>query len=1097
MQHKKRTQFWLSTLLSLAMFLPGVTKSQVTIGDKTAPQPFSLLEISTVNQKRGLRLPQLSTAERDALDLASNPAAAEGLTIYNTTTACFEYWNNKWVSLCRGQADITFDGGDPTDPSFPAEGAERGPFTPHDDPDCTAQNPAYTITVMSGGDYLHITVLNPTTGQFNVTMIENPTVVSRSAIVRVTNDCTREFKEFLFAQDGAAGLCDPSATPPAISSYNGTSLCGNGAAYLYLTNSTDGTDYVWSLNGREVARNVAGYTATQPGIYVVYAGAIGCDTPAPASIAVTEGTSGAPAPVTIIVGENNGFVCSDLDEVTLYASTSAPSSVVWYKDGLKVSEKTGTSISAGIGKWFAVVEDGGCSSIPSNSITVQLDPNAGSAIPAPAFTINGTAASGTVSVCSGGTMLLDITNPQAGVTYTWYVNNDIKGMGTSYELSMIGINSDFVLQCIATNGFQCSSAGVSHINVSFGLAPSRPVIQSSANGALCGGSSTLTTSATASKYRWYKDGSLLTVTTDPNNTYTVSELGAYSLQIVDEQGCVSDMSLPLNITQNSGYGMVSITPQITSVNQNDVRTFTAIINPEDSESSYTWTITGATPATATGKTVAVTFGATGTAQISVLAVNACTPSGVTASESIDVQANCTDAAITAYTPASKMATIIGGGSVSLTVTPNGNPSAFTYQWYNSGGIIAGAVSQSYSASVADTYYCKVQATCVGAIVTSDNFTVSIITIPDDSRIGGGFLSGRTCFDIAQSNFGSSCGDQASRTVNKADFTQASVNTQIYTFTKAATGTVQNVRYAIKDPEGVLLATQSLSGTIEAGTMTYATTTLTLNFKTNLNSSSAMPLIVGRTRNQAAKLTINIIYNDGINDVKVPLTASIQDCACCGAMTTSGKWLNFMCHNLGADESLDPMTYVYGNANGSGGTLGYLYQWGRQSDGHEQRNSPITTTLAANSAATSPSIVIGKFVSDANNSDWISPSNSNLWGATKTANDPCPLGWRVPTQAEWGSIFRGGATNGAPGAATANTWTWTGNGYKVGGALFLPAGGSRSVSSGVNSVGILGGYWSSTANSSNGSYTLVITGSSVNFGSYYPRVNGFSVRCVQQ
>jgi len=1086
-------------LVVMLLLTSGVMQSQVKIGALSPPEEFSLLELTASQVKGGLRLPQLSTEERDALNLSANLEAAEGLTIYNTTTKCIEYLNNaKWISLCRGQANITFDGGDPTQPSFPYEGAERGPYTPHDDPNCTAQNPAYTLTVMSGGDYLHITVLNPTTGQFNVMMDENPTAVSRSAIVRVTNNCTREFREFLFMQDGAAGLCNPSAIPPAISSYNGTSLCGgHGAAYLYLKIPTDGTGYVWSFNGREVARDIAGYTATQPGTYTVYAGAIGCDTPAPASITVTEGTSGAPTPSPMITGQNNGIVCSPTGEVTLYAVASASGTVVWYKDGLRVAEKTGTTISAGVGNWFAVVENGGCSSLPSNSIKVQFDSNASAAIPAPVFTINGVVASGNVSVCSGGSLLLDVMNPQAGVTYTWYVDNNSKGTGTSYAINMAGMSSDFVLQCIATSAFQCSSAGVSQINISLGSAPSRPVIQNSSNGALCGGYSTLSTSSTASKYLWYKDGSLLSETIDPIHVYTASELGTYSLRIVSEQGCVSEMSFPLNITQHSGYGAISITPQITSVNQNDVRTFTATINPEDSESVYIWNIIGATPEVANGKTIAIMFDAVGTAQISVSATNACTPGGVSISESIEVQANCMDAAITAYAPASKTATIIDKGSALLMVTPNGNPSTFTYQWYNGGGAIGGAVSQSYSASAAGTYYCKVQATCGGAVATSNNFTVSVINIPDNSRIGGGYLSGRTCFDIAQSNFDTSCGDMASRAANKADFTQASVHTQIYTFTKAATGTVQNVRYVIQDPEGVLLATQPLSETLVDGTMTAATVTLTLDFKTNLNSSIATPLIVGRTRDQAAKVTINIVYNNGTWDVKVPLTASVQDCACCGAMTTSGTWLNFMCHNLGADESLDPMTYVVGNADGSGGTLGWFFQWGRPADGHQLRNSGTVATLATNSTATAPAAVVGKFITSSSSpNDWIATPNNSLWGATKTDNDPCPPGWRVPTQVEWGSIFSNAAA-GAPSTATANTWTWTGNGFKVGSALFLPAGGSRSYNGSINvAPGLSGTYWSSTSNG-NSAYTASITGASVSHVNFFPRGNAFSVRCVQQ
>ena len=134
MKSTKRSKFRLSAILLLAMFLPLVAKSQVTIGDKTVPHSFSLLEITTVNQKGGLRLPQLTTAERNALNPSSNATEGKGLVIYNTDNNCIEYWNlTKWVSLCKGNADIVFtkpggdpgnplDRVDPTQPPFLAEG---------------------------------------------------------------------------------------------------------------------------------------------------------------------------------------------------------------------------------------------------------------------------------------------------------------------------------------------------------------------------------------------------------------------------------------------------------------------------------------------------------------------------------------------------------------------------------------------------------------------------------------------------------------------------------------------------------------------------------------------------------------------------------------------------------------------------------------------------------------------------------------------------------------------------------------------------------------------------------------------------------------
>ncbi|GHT15892.1 hypothetical protein FACS189426_23730 [Bacteroidia bacterium] len=91
--------------------------SQVTIGASEAPRDFSVLEL--MSDIKGLRLPQLTTAQRNTLGsaLTLDPSnAPAGLTIYNTETNCLEYWNKQeWISLCD----------DVTNPALPLPGAGR------------------------------------------------------------------------------------------------------------------------------------------------------------------------------------------------------------------------------------------------------------------------------------------------------------------------------------------------------------------------------------------------------------------------------------------------------------------------------------------------------------------------------------------------------------------------------------------------------------------------------------------------------------------------------------------------------------------------------------------------------------------------------------------------------------------------------------------------------------------------------------------------------------------------------------------------------------------------------------------------------------
>jgi len=169
---------------------------------------------------------------------------------------------------------------------------------------------------------------------------------------------------------------------------------------------------------------------------------------------------------------------------------------------------------------------------------------------------------------------------------------------------------------------------------------------------------------------------------------------------------------------------------------------------------------------------------------------------------------------------------------------------------------------------------------------------------------------------------------------------------------------------------------------------------------------------------------------------------------------------------------------------------------------------------------------------------------------KTLNDPCPPGYRVPTQDEWrrmgnyncnptssGANFStptdithttngltwvavrcGGGdciasnaswVNNTPGSGYAvyRTADWTASGLASGASLisasapepflFLPTAGARSTSSGnVSSVGTYGYYWSSSI-SGQLAYILSISATTVFPSSTGSRTGGFSVRCVAE
>ena len=130
--------YQLSIIIILFFALP--IKAQVNVGSADNPHPFSILELTTALKEGGLRLPQLSNTDRDKLHPESDPAAAQGLVIYNTDNNCVEFWSGSaWVDLC---ADVA-----PAATCVAAPG-QPGEITGNQTP-CIADGGAQTYSISS------------------------------------------------------------------------------------------------------------------------------------------------------------------------------------------------------------------------------------------------------------------------------------------------------------------------------------------------------------------------------------------------------------------------------------------------------------------------------------------------------------------------------------------------------------------------------------------------------------------------------------------------------------------------------------------------------------------------------------------------------------------------------------------------------------------------------------------------------------------------------------------------------------------------------------------------------------------------------------
>ncbi len=182
--------------------------------------------------------------------------------------------------------------------------------------------------------------------------------------------------------------------------------------------------------------------------------------------------------------------------------------------------------------------------------------------------------------------------------------------------------------------------------------------------------------------------------------------------------------------------------------------------------------------------------------------------------------------------------------------------------------------------------------------------------------------------------------------------------------------------------------------------------------------------------------------------------------------TGKTWMD---RNLGASRAATSSTDVE--------AYGDLYQWGRAADGHQKRTSGITTTHSSCDTPVHGNFILGSGYYD----DWRIPQNDNLWQGVNGVNNPCPLGYRLPTEAELDAERLSWESNNRAGAFAS--------------PLKLPVAGYRISSGGsLGSVGTGGRYWSSTVGGvrSRGLYFASGSAGVLSYG----RAAGASVRCLK-
>ena len=199
------------------------------------------------------------------------------------------------------------------------------------------------------------------------------------------------------------------------------------------------------------------------------------------------------------------------------------------------------------------------------------------------------------------------------------------------------------------------------------------------------------------------------------------------------------------------------------------------------------------------------------------------------------------------------------------------------------------------------------------------------------------------------------------------------------------------------------------------------------------------------------------------------------------------WLN---NNLGANYSnmnhaqFNPVQQA--TADNDHHAYGSLFQWGRYSDGHELMvytdgltGNGVHGTTSTNATSDIPGHNL--FITENTSpQDWRVPQNDNLWQGVSGINNPCPQGYRLPTEVEMNALVSAeGITNQATAASS---------------SLAFSISGFRGGIDGIFNNGNSGSYyWSSTVDGTTVSNRYFFNTTS-SFG--FIRINACSVRCLK-
>lgn len=449
------------------------------------------------------------------------------------------------------------------------------------------------------------------------------------------------------------------------------------------TNLTPGQTYYLRVYDFQVS-------TTNSTFYLAITGTpVGCNLTAP-----TVSAQGS----TTICGGESVFINSDDGLDLIYQ---------WRLNGIDIPNEINSGINASVaGSYSLFVTDlQGCTAL-SNSVNISAGQT-----PTPVAS-----ASGSTTICGSGSVALS-TPVIAGSSYQWFLNNNPVGGATQNMFNASNAGSYYVE---VTNTSGCTGAS-NQINVTV-VGNVTATISNSGNSTICQGSNAILTVNTqpGNTIQWKLNGS--NINGANGTSFTATQAGNYSVDVSNGPTC--------NATSNTITISVVPGPNPTITSQG-ATTFcegssVALNVGTIAGASYQWLNNGS-PILGANQQNFTAF--TSGSYAVLVSTSACAAT----SNAIAVTANPSPVS-TVF--ANGPTTFCQGNTVLLT-----GPQApgLTYQWINNGNPIAGANSDSYTATTSGSYVLSITSSgCVGnSPATQVNVTPppsSTITVNGNSTV---------------------------------------------------------------------------------------------------------------------------------------------------------------------------------------------------------------------------------------------------------------------------------------------------------------------------------------------------------------------------